>query len=101
MALDIAAGLRVRLKLGLQGFNLLFGQSRPREVFGVFFVIHYRLVIIVDHVERRMSVNIAINWVHHRRVNHCRVVAKVLLHWHARMASEGVWMVDVVHDRGR
>jgi hypothetical protein len=97
LTLDVAAGFGVRLKLGLQGLNLFLRQPWAREVLCIFFVVHDWLMVEVDHVKRRVRVEVAIHWMHHGRVGHRWVEGNRLLHGDGGMASECVGMVEVIH----
>ena len=101
LALDIATGFGVSLELGLQGLNLFFRQSWAGKVLCIFFVVHDGLVVEVDHVKRRVRVKVAIHWMYHRRMGHCRVEGNRLFHRDGRMAGECVRMVEVIHSDGR
>lgn len=88
LALDVATGLRMSLELGLESLDLFFGQSRTGQVLCVFLVVHDG--VEVDHVERRMLVEItAVHGVHHGRMTHGRVEGHRLVHWDA-------WMGDIL-----
>jgi hypothetical protein len=87
LPLHVAAGFGVSLELSLQGLDLLLGQARTREVLCVFVVVHDGLVVVVEHLHRRMGVEIAINGVvvHHRRRHHGRVIGHGVVHWETRV----------------
>lgn len=57
-------------------------------------------MVVVDHVEGKIGISIAVHWLHQGWMSHGRIEGKVLVHWHAGMASKGIWVVKIVHDRG-
>lgn len=100
LAFDIAARLRVCLELGLQGLNLVLGQSRTRQVLGVFFIIHNRLRVEIDHIHVRVGVGIAVQWMHHGRLRHGWIKGHGLIDWDAGVAGERIWLLDIIHCDG-
>lgn len=100
LPLDVAARLGVSLELGLESLDLLLGQARSRQVFGVFVVVHDGLVVVIDHLHRWMGVHVAVNGVHHGRGHHGRVIANCVVHGQTRMSRIIPRGVNITHGDG-
>lgn len=100
LTLNIAAGLWVGLELGLQGLNLFLSQPWTRQVLCIFLVVHNRLMVEVDHVKRWVRIDVALHWMHHGWVCHCRIIGNGLFHGDRSMTSIRVWVVKIIHGCG-
>lgn len=96
LALDVAVRLWIDLELRLEGFDLLLGQARPRQVLRVVLIFfdhgRGRRRVKLRHLVGRMGEQIPVRRVHHGRRRH-RLITDGLLDGRGGMAAEGVWVM--------